>query len=319
MNNCTEYLALISAYVDGELSESDELLLSGHLDKCAYCSSALKAYRGISTTICEECVPAPPSLCPNVMEKIANVDTDKVAANLKTYNTVNKVMTRYLPMAACLAFLILTAVLLPGIIGNRNKSANDYEVSMQMAVPDRGNEEADMESESATDFDTAPRESNFAQGAGGYSPMSPNADPADISEDHDGYNSNKSDDRTFTQPMPDESMQNEPAPGEPLSNDESADIPGDDFAPIENDAPPSSYEIEEEYIGLYAIIIVSGEMPEILKKYDPVYPAVGGQMHYEIPRDAAEILIEEIKGQGGASIEYYDIESGAYALVYYTP
>ena len=345
MNDCTKYMELISAFIDGELSESESLRLLGHLEECANCSSILKAYSGISKAISEDHVPVPRSLSPSVMEKIANVDTGRIASNLKTYNTVHRVMTRYLPIAACLAFLILAAVLVPGVIGNKNDSLeNSDDLSTWMSAPMFGNEEADMEIEAAPAQDVKGGGNNHPQGAGNVFPSealppSIDPDPADVSDEQERHDGNEGDDNPFSEPTPDESVFNEQEPGEPMpivpmpAEDPLEEIQDENYAPADNASPPPqlpsdisedpptiSTEIDGGHIRPYAIIeIHSRELPEILMDYVPAFAGGGGYAEYVIPRDTAEALILEIAGQTGVEIEYYDIEGGEYAFVIFVP
>ena len=132
MDTCNEYMELISAYSDGELSGADKQKLEDHLRECAECSSILEIYRGITVAVDESCVPAPESLRVNVMERIAGETSAQAEANLKKFKTVNRILTRYLPAAACLAFLLLTIPRLFGIGGLYSRSDN---ASAPMSAP----------------------------------------------------------------------------------------------------------------------------------------------------------------------------------------
>ena len=129
MTDCKYYLEHISAYADDEISESDKLHLEAHLAACKHCSSILEAFRGISQILVESSKPAPESLSIGVMEKIMIQDTAhdtaqatthttaQIEAKIKIFRRVNLVLTRYIPAAACLAFLLLTVPRLFGIGG----------------------------------------------------------------------------------------------------------------------------------------------------------------------------------------------------------
>ena len=132
MDNCSEYMEQISAYADGELTESDKLKLEDHLRVCTDCSSILEVYRRITLTVEESCIPAPESLCGSIMERIASETAAQNAANMKKFKTVNRILTRYLPAAACLAFLLLTIPRLFGSGGPYNRTQN---ASAPMSAP----------------------------------------------------------------------------------------------------------------------------------------------------------------------------------------
>ena len=87
----------------------------------------------------------------------------------------------------------------------------------------------------------------------------------------------------------------------------------------------SSIDAEDEadaddayFEGIYAIIMISGRLPDILNAYRPEATAHSGAASFEIPRAAAQALIDEISGADGVAINFFD-ERGTYALVYYTP
>jgi len=139
VDNCNEYMELISAYADGELPEPDKQKVEEHLLACPDCSSILQAYREISLAVEESCVPAPEALCAGVMERVKSDSTTQIAKNMKKFKTVNIILTRYIPLAACLVFLLLTVPRLIGI-GRYNSSTNSggaelssYDSGMQSA------------------------------------------------------------------------------------------------------------------------------------------------------------------------------------------
>ena len=125
MSNCVEYPEMISAYIDGELSDADKLRLEAHLIDCEHCSSLLEIYRGISSAINDSLEPAPQSLSEGVMQRIAGVDAAQIASNTKKFKIVGMLMTKVLPAAACLAFLLLTVPRLFGISKQLSASQND--------------------------------------------------------------------------------------------------------------------------------------------------------------------------------------------------
>lgn len=133
MNNCTDFTELISAYADGELSESDARKLEEHLSSCGHCSAFLDLYGEMAVAVTESCVPAPESLCGSVMAEIisggvsieSGADGDRdgkdstAAGSGGKRSAVRVILTRYVPIAACLALILLT---IPRFISNSRSS-----------------------------------------------------------------------------------------------------------------------------------------------------------------------------------------------------
>ena len=134
MNNCVELMELISAYADGELTQSDCRRVEEHLSSCESCSALLELYREISVALDESAVPAPEALCDSVMKKVLSEETtvagdtspagDTVPAtdNADRRKPVRIMLLRYAPLAACLAIILLA---MPWIINSRNGTSND--------------------------------------------------------------------------------------------------------------------------------------------------------------------------------------------------
>jgi len=97
-----DYSEQLSAYYDGELSESDTLKLKEHLAVCDSCSALLEMYKDISIATDSETVSVPDALCIGVMNTIKAEDLygPKKAGEKKSNMRV--ILTRYMPIAACL-------------------------------------------------------------------------------------------------------------------------------------------------------------------------------------------------------------------------
>ena len=164
MNKCAEYLELISAYADGELAEADKLLVEEHLAECENCSAILDLYRGASAAFAESCVPAPEELLGGVMSGImtdggvgdggaedagsaGGAGGDSVNnANTGKGTVIRMVLTRYVPIAACLVLILLTV---PRFLdlnrssdqntsGSRNYSTGETELFIDMPFDEAG-------------------------------------------------------------------------------------------------------------------------------------------------------------------------------------
>jgi hypothetical protein len=107
MKNCESYIELLSVFADGELvDENDKKSLEAHLLSCDECSALLKLYSEITLTTAETKVDVPDALCIGVMNTIKNEELYKPNTK-KTKTKVNMILTRYLPIAACLVVLVL--------------------------------------------------------------------------------------------------------------------------------------------------------------------------------------------------------------------
>lgn len=108
MDNCNEFLELISAYADGEISDADKKAAQVHLETCKSCSAFLELYKEISVAASEAMVTPPPALRIGVMERVLREKKDHVRPIVY--------FKRYLPAVACLAIILLA---LPWVISNR--------------------------------------------------------------------------------------------------------------------------------------------------------------------------------------------------------
>ena len=116
-----EYIDLISAYADGELSGGDRARLELHLAECESCVRLLDLYLEISASAGESMVDVPPDFCDNVMVAVREVSVPGKAAKVVKFSVFKKI----LPLAACFAF-VLFAVIRFGVF------SDDYD---RMAAP----------------------------------------------------------------------------------------------------------------------------------------------------------------------------------------
>jgi len=115
VSSCTEFIELISAYADGELTGSDKQRLKEHLGVCENCSAILDLYREISVAAEESGAPVPDALRDGVMEKVLLEDAHGAGDTGKNRKVIRMVLTRYVPIAACLAVALIT---LPNVMNN---------------------------------------------------------------------------------------------------------------------------------------------------------------------------------------------------------
>jgi len=112
MKECTNIYELLSAYFDGELTESEKRIVEEHIASCDECSAILEIYSEISNTTSASNVAVPEGLHIGVMNRIQH---ESIAANLvapmvndKEIKRLrfNTMLTRWVPVAACLAVVL---------------------------------------------------------------------------------------------------------------------------------------------------------------------------------------------------------------------
>ena len=131
MNNCLNFMELISSYIDGEISETEKKNLEAHIETCESCASFLRAYKGISSAVeAGETVP-PPSLRENVMAKIKSGPAILNAHENDRSKIIRLTLRRYVPLAACVAIIILA--MLP--ISRQWNSKSKPDAGTNMAMP----------------------------------------------------------------------------------------------------------------------------------------------------------------------------------------
>jgi hypothetical protein len=107
MKNCESYIELLSVFADGELTdENDKKSLEAHLLSCDECSALLEFYRESTIAADKSKVDVPDALCIGVMNMIKNEEL-YMPKTKKSKTKVNMILTRYLPIAACLVVLVL--------------------------------------------------------------------------------------------------------------------------------------------------------------------------------------------------------------------
>ena len=350
MNNCEEFLEMISAYVDSELSASDKQRLEDHLIDCENCSAILSFYREISTSIEESSVPAPETLRTSVMERIQGDGTSGTDARKRRQKLVRTALTRYIPIAACLAIALL---ILPHFL-SINRSTND--AAFSESEPDMPAEVAPAMAPVADPpamepneyaFNNLPVEDDedswnaeFAITGASDSERPDEQDPADgrihpDNPDDAGTDSYSPEPQPPAMPI----IESEPQPEEESMEEPMGSPPSDTMEPmagggasgqppLPNEPPPQpatdlaeSGEIsvaeadapdvaQEVESAYFAYITIRGELPEYLSEIRFI-----NNVAY-IPRDMAVSLINDY----GDSIEYSSGNRDAEtAIVYFVP
>ena len=82
--NCEQMTLLMSAWLDGELSEQEEQQMKEHLEQCAECRALMEQLQALHTSFSDlEEIPAPEGFADSVMERIARESKPKVVPLFK--------------------------------------------------------------------------------------------------------------------------------------------------------------------------------------------------------------------------------------------
>ena len=286
----------------------------------------------MSVSVEESSVPAPEALRAGVMDKILSGETDNAAgaASVKRQKTVRILLTRYLPVAACLAVVLLT---LPWIMDNQSRQTGLDNISpaaapeMSMAAPGSSVDEEDLMLKAQ---DRSGGNATAGGGGGLLTPESPQdgADPALAGPASTPAPAVGNAAAPAPEPAPEAAPgggASAPAPAPPQSQPHSS-MPDPDSAPEQmtddNEVPllaPDVWRVFGGFDDAYAWIEITGDLPGILTVYVP--ESLDGlsdwEAYYMIPRTVAQMLIDEIKARDGFDVPVIN-EDSDYAIVLYT-
>ena len=100
--NCEQMTLLMSAWLDGELSEREEQQMKEHLEQCPACRELMEQLQALHTSFSDlEEIPAPEGFADSVMERIAKESKPKVVPLFKCPQI--RALTA---MAACVALFV---------------------------------------------------------------------------------------------------------------------------------------------------------------------------------------------------------------------
>ena len=290
MKDCIEFMELISVYADGELNEADTFQLKTHLGECENCSALLEIYREISIAADEQSVDAPEALRIGVMNRIKNEEIFHTAGNVKRRKPLNIILMRYAPIAACLVVMLLVWQFWGDLWGARNDAMAPAATEPQAAM------DAPAPAEAAPEAAPAPAEAapDFADDL--INTFDETYIEEEIPSDVNDVNSGGGSD------------DNDPRGGRSL--------PGDDRSPEETE------HIMQYISGAFAEITVTGELPDLLKDYEPqpFGSWFGWEKVFEIPSEKVPALTAELGNREGVSISQNpDNSKSIYAIVLFSP
>ena len=322
MRKCNDLMEHLSAYADGEYSGAEKRQMEAHLLSCKNCSELLKLYRDISKASLEATVPAPQTLVSNVMERVHS-DGVRVENRSKRYSRNRVLLTKYAPIAACLAILLLAIPFaLPYIFGQygavseeRDRAAlftdaaPEMEVSAGISAPDVAADamspEFDMDDEMVVEerhaFDDSSiqrQDGTEAEAFGMYDAeaeeLAPESAEAEMQPEIFGLFLIDEGDRIY---VIEEYIQHS--------------------VPL-----PRYFEFRDSTIATYFTkIVITGQLPELLDQYVPLdYEELAGVDHiiYVVPRETARRIIDEMRYNANFGFTPINAD-GEYALVILLP
>jgi len=125
MKNCIGFTEKLSAYYDGELSASEAADVKEHIATCDSCSALLEMYKEISIVSDSENVPVPDALRIGVMNTLKAEDLyGPKKAKKEERPTMRLILTRYMPIAACLVVVFFVWSFWGNTFGVRNDTAS---------------------------------------------------------------------------------------------------------------------------------------------------------------------------------------------------
>lgn len=140
--NCEQMNELLSAWLDGELSPTEEQQMQAHLEQCAQCRALFEQLQALHTSCSDmEELSAPDGFAQRVMERVADEPKAKVVPLFR------RPPVRSLAALAACAVLVVgfgRGVLNGGMLGRSAKSASnaaDYAAAPESAVVEYSMEE----------------------------------------------------------------------------------------------------------------------------------------------------------------------------------
>jgi len=320
VKECIDLSELISAYADGELGESDILRVEEHLDTCDSCSALLDFYRETSAAVSGSGPDVPEALRERVMGMVLSDNAHGAVNHDKRRKVMRVVLTRYLPVAACLALVLLTLPLFMNLNrSDSNMSKNEYSTGAVAPSSASGMAESFDNGFLPDGFadNDAQRESSFGSTSASAAPSS----APDEGGTQQGVRS------PTPAPSPDlvdgsaETPVLSPAsPGFPEPEDSGSPDPGDDalhYTSPTTGINPGGGDNGEGPGGqrYYVVIEIYGELPDLLTDYVSVM-VDDAVLHYYVPKDVVLALIDELSGHTDVVISSVD-PVGEFALVIY--
>ena len=207
MPDCEKYFDLISAYIDGELTASEEAELNTHLASCSHCRAVYDALAGISGELRSDLADPPEDLSAKVMSSVRAESGYPLAGVSREPKKRRAVIYRRAALAAaCIAVVIFAVPTLSkfGRMGSTGGADNmspapsaAYDAKSDEALPMPAEMDADFptyeaafdEEEAVGEYEAEPA-SNGADGAKKSEMPAAAEEPSDSASQGDAYHRN---------------------------------------------------------------------------------------------------------------------------------
>ena len=141
MADCTKYRELLSGFVDNALTEAEKTELTAHLKGCAACRALLAVYRDVANAAEESMAEPPADFAAGVMQRIKALDSPDgkvsniAAGRARTKKSYKPVIISFVAAAACLA---LAFIVTPQLFqfGGSGKTASMADAPAAEAAPE---------------------------------------------------------------------------------------------------------------------------------------------------------------------------------------
>lgn len=136
MNSCEAYQEHLSAYVDGELNDAEISKIKAHLEGCAECLALHELFLEIKSETQNSAESAPPELLVGVMNQVRNMPVPgQIIKPEKKPISMRTILTRYAPLAACLAIVIFAIPHVVSTLNNGTGNDADFRTAPQAIAP----------------------------------------------------------------------------------------------------------------------------------------------------------------------------------------
>lgn len=271
MRSCDETLELISAALDGALTDEEQAVLKEHLSNCPACSALFAELSGLHAAAAQlEEVPAPAGFSDQVMARIAADPFQEPPGSAAAFPAKKRsriAWKGWAATAAAVAVVVLGATVLDGRmnIGSTNDSASSAQVPSV-------EEDAGFSSDNSEPTEFSPRTTEGDEGGAFRNDIDIAAAPESAYSDQD-------------------SMEE--------AADEAEDIYGKNVA----DSLPSSVS----YCGV--LILTGDPLPEGLEDYDCVTDSAGTAT-YTVPADYFFACLAQLENQNAVNFSYDASDGG---------
>lgn len=157
MQACHEITELLSASLDGQLSEYEQAMLNEHLKQCPACSALFDELQSLHQAAAQlEDIPAPEGFAKQVMDRIAADPAQDKAGSVIPFpakKSIYRSWKKWAVSAAALAIVILGAATLPGQLGAGGSASPEFNPATADSVSKQSSLQGESEANNPTDDD----------------------------------------------------------------------------------------------------------------------------------------------------------------------